>query len=132
MKSPIAIQSHVKVILSFNGLDEIIYDGSNTFMTIGYNYLKNTLITSGSFDPIQDMQLHHDGGISTESVNISDLGTGKCGFSASWGSGIGTALSGIFKFALRATSSNYTEVYVPTINKGDDYMLTVEWTITFA
>lgn len=126
----IFITGYVKITLWNERETIVIYDDHNAFQSTGYDYLKDALITTGTFDPIQNMVMTHSGGSSTKPVNASDLGIGQCKFDAVWG--VNESYTDISNFNLRASGSNYSNLTTSLFDKTETYSMTVEWTITFA
>lgn len=125
----ISVKGNVKITL-WNKQNTIVINDHNAIQSNGYNYLKDALITSGTFDPIANMVMAHSGGNSTKPVNISDLGIKECKFDAVWG--VGEAFTSVSSFSLISSTLTYSILSVAPFSKSNTYSMTVEWTIFFS
>lgn len=107
--------------------DFILVIKENTFQELAKNYLRDALINTGSFIPINWMVAQHDAGSTTVSVSKTTLGVGECRIDASFP--VTLEMKNIDEIDLLSSSGIYSKVYVPNFTKkaGEDF--NVIWTI---
>jgi len=97
---------------------------SNTFQTTGLNYLRNALTDSGSFSPVDAIELYYGTGTNSDTPTISKTANGKARFYSTWSSG--TEYLNITELRLKSGSDVYSRIPCH-FSKESEYRLEIVW-----